>query len=248
MKRILVCVIILFFAAVNLAAEDLPKFSFRGSLGSFWNEGWGDKFYFKTFSTFTPGMTLDFNRTLRHTMYAPEIWYNIPLSRKIALSLCARYEGMKIDLEDAIYFSFEVHKKTLNADLNFYSLGWRLQWIQHNIIRPYLGLNMGYCHGDLETYHDFEAPYVFETTARVNGDGGGIFYDIIAGINVPVLPRITLFGEGDIRFTPGWKRFDNDSVETTGDIDQAEWLLTEDRRLDPLIGWILRLGIQIGIY
>jgi hypothetical protein len=238
------------FATVSLVAEDLPKLSFRGSLGSFWNEGWGEKFYFKTISQINPGLdtiTVNFNRTLRHDLLAPEIWYNIMLSNEFVFSLCARYENLKIDIEDDLPCSWMIYDKSLSADLNFYGIGGRLQWLKHIHTKPYIGISIGYCHGNLKTYQDIEFPDGSQTTVNVSGDGGGLFYDLVAGANIPVLFRSSLFVECDIRFTPGWKRFGTDSVDSIGLDERSEWLLTEDRKLDRFVGWILRVGIQIDV-
>ena len=247
MKRIIIILIILHFAIfIGLAAEDLHRFSVRGSIASFWNEGWGDKFFFKTFSWSDWQKGLDFNRTLRHTLYAnPEIWYNIMLSDRFALSVCARYEYMEMRLADYVEFSWMIHDKQLKGSLNFFSIGGRLQLMRY--FNPYLGFSMGYCYGNLTTNHVYEAPDVFISKVYVDGDGGGLFYDIVMGLNIPMVHKMSIFFEGDIRFTPGWKRFSSDKVIIEDLDDRVDWLLTEDRKLDPFLGWIIRLGVQIGI-
>jgi hypothetical protein len=206
--------IILIVIVVPLSAVEFQKLSIRGSVSKFWNEGWEDKFFIPAFSEseYQHGIP-DFNRTLDHMFYVnPEIWYTLPISDRFALAICGKYESLHFDLYDDVYFSWLEWDKNLIANLNFYSIGTRLIWMI-DLLHPYLGGSIGYCHGSLFTSHVYEVPEVFKNSVKVDGDGGGLFYDLTLGANIPFYSGMSVFLEGGIRFSPGWKRFDSDEVK-----------------------------------
>ena len=247
MFRIIILIILLF--AVQTSAIDLHKFSIRGSGSVFWNEGWGEKFFFQTFTQqewedILNGIIPDFNHTLRHTLYInPEIWWSTPISDKFSFSLTMKYEHLKFELRDSIHFSWIRWLKGLEADLNFFSIGARLGWI--GSVQPYIGSSIGYCHGDLKTRHLLDPPDSLKYSVWLDGDGGGIFYDFLGGIIVPLNDKFDFFAEVGYRYTPGWCEFEPDNIY--GDTEsQVDWLYDNDRRLSRMMGWIISLGLQIG--
>lgn len=230
---------------------DKDNLSIRLGGQTFWNEGWKMKFYYHTFSyqDYLDG-DLDFNRTLRHTTYInPEIWYEFYEVKKVSFDLVAKYEHLEFTLNDSINFSFLREHKNLEADLNFFSLGMRAKLNTQPSI--YLGINSGYCHGDLRTIQhiDRQLNYVEgnKTTVWLDGDGGGLFYDLLGGIVAEIKSGFGIFVEGGIRFTPGWEEFSVDQVY--GDDEQYGYsMVTEnERRLDRMLGFLLSIGMHYDI-
>ncbi len=246
LKKTILLILVL---SIPASALDL-QLLIRGSGDVFWNEGWEDKFFFKTFTQeewedIQNGIIPDFNRTLRHEMILnPEIWLSSPISERFAFSLSLKYQHLKIELEDSIHFSWIRWQKGLRANLNFYSIGLRLEL--DGYVQPYIGGNIGYCHGSLKTSHILDPPDSTEYSVGINGNGGGIFYDLLGGINIHLEGIFSLFIEAGYRFTPDWNEFGIDDVH--GDTDESiEWIYDNDRRLDRFRGWIISFGVQIEI-
>jgi hypothetical protein len=245
-------ILIILFLIVQVSGQEFPKFLIRGSGEMFWNEGWGDKFYFMTFTQeewddIVNGKIPDFTRTLRHDMvFNPEVWYSVPILQNFGISIAIKYEHLNLELQDSIRFSWIHWEKALSADLNFYSVGIRLS--HTSLMHPYIGANIGYCHGDLNTSHFIDPPDSNSYSILIEGDGGGIFYDFIGGIILPApfYERFGMFIEGGFRSTPGWSEFEQDNAY--GDVDRLDWLIDNDRRLGRMQGWTISAGLQIGIF
>jgi hypothetical protein len=115
----------------------------------------------------------------------------------------------------------------------------------------YLGFNSGYCFGDLRTIQHIDRRLNHvegnKTTVWLDGDGGGLFYDLLGGIVAEIKSEFGIFVEGGIRFTPGWEEFSVDQVY--GDDEQYGYsMVTEnERRLDRMLGFLLSIGMHYDI-
>lgn len=247
----LLVILCLHLCSTDIYGFDKDKLSIRLGGQTFWNEGWKMKFYYHTFSDqdIING-NLDFNRTLRHTTYInPEIWYEFYEVRKVSFDLVAKYEHLEFTLNDSINFSFLREHKSLDANLNMFSLGIRAKINTQPSF--YLGFNSGYCFGDLRTIQHIDRRLNHvegnKTTVWLDGDGGGLFYELLGGVVTKVKSGFGIFIEGGLRFTPGWEEFSVDQVY--GDDEQYGYsMVTEnERRLDRMLGFLLSLGLQYDL-
>jgi hypothetical protein len=242
--------------AGNLPDSD-GRFLIRGSTSVFWNRGWEDRFFFgpKWDSLLSAS---DCMKTLRITSFGdPEIWWRAAASDRVSFYLTAGYQHLSLRLRDsASYLDWSVGEtnwhtvteyKALEAELHFFSLGGRLCF-QKLPLSPYVGENIGLCRGTLSTSdlaHRLDNA-ILERYIHVDGSGGGLFLDIMTGVQGAIWDHLVLFAECGYRYTPEWNSFEPESVWTTLPPNRIGSWSTEDRHLK-FLGPYLSFGLQMRL-
>jgi hypothetical protein len=248
MKKILILLTCIVLASGQLLAQDSNKrFRLRSSANTFWNTGWGYRFFFgPPFDSLHSAA--DYERTLRHTTLGnPQLWWRAASSPKIALYLTLSYQYLSMSLRDSLFYPEERYQKALEARLVFFSAGYRVQ-LKLLPFEPYLGQNIGYCYGKLSTLNlreDLKEDRL-DYYVLVDGSDGGFFFDLLVGAQQQVWRDFDVFFEGGYRFTPVWHAFETESIYSTIDPSRAALWAWEDRHLK-FQGPYVALGLQVRL-
>lgn len=232
------------------------RFILRGSGSVFWNRGWEDRFFFGKWDSLNGPD--DYMRTLRNTTLGnPEVWCRLVSSEDASVYVTLNYQHMSLSLRDTMSYEEWVsgedqmplvqHYKVLEAQLDFFSVGGRLRFPSLPF-KPYLGENVGYCHGMLTTVNLRERldNHYLNRYILVDGSGGGFFFDAVAGAQQKVWRNFDVFIEGGYRFTTEWHVFEPESIWTTLPPNRVGSWAWEDRHLK-FLGPYLTLGVQVRL-
>jgi hypothetical protein len=260
------------FAIFTIDAEQTravnpSQLSLRVSGSSFWNQGWGSKFFFhygnlEDLINDSEGEMRSWNRTLQHYSGPNlEIRWAKPLSRTLAVTISGKYQHLGFRLGDSFIgdsitgFDWIRWHKLLDAKLHFISVGAGIQ-VEWKQIRPYANVDFGYCLVNLTTSQIEEgmfSPGV--SAAMVCGRGGGLFFRWTAGTSVPVWKNIRLVAESSYLFCRVWDPIPAEEVRATfddpdpDDAQQVSYnsLITGDRQISRIHGFGVSLGIEVAI-
>ena len=235
------------FSTSQLCGTQRPgRYFLRNSLNLFWNTSWDDRFYYPL----QPDDGGSANRrlgTLRNTTLGnPEIWWRVKFSSQIDVYLSVAYSYLTISLRDSLTLTDLREHKSLDARLNFFSIGGHITF-KKIPLRPYIGQSIGYCRGSLSTSamrENFSGD-ILQRYILVDGSGGGVFFDLTAGVQEPIWRSFETFIEGRLRFTPPWTNFGVDSVRGIFEDWERGWAW-QDRDIQ-IQGPSIAIGIQIRI-
>jgi hypothetical protein len=245
MKKIFMFLTCIVLVSSQLQAQDSNKrFLIRNSVNIFWNTGWGYRFFFgPPFDSLHSAA--DYERTLRHTTLGnPQLWWRAASSPKVAIYLTLSYQYLSMSLRDSLFYPQERYQKALEARLDFFSVGCRVQ-LKFLPFEPYFGQNIGYCYGKLSTLNlreDLEKNQL-DYYVLVDGSGGGFFFDLLVGAQHQVRRDFGVFIESGFRFTPVWRAIEAESIYSTRDPSRIGHWAWEDRYLK-FQGPYVALGLQ----
>jgi len=243
------------------------ELSLRISGSSFWNQGWGSKFFFH-YGTIDDlvndpqGTLRSWNRTLQHYS-APNLEIRMAkwLSQEFAVTISAKYQYISFQLGDSfigdslIGFDWIRWHKQLAARLHFVSVGAGIQ-VEWKQVRPYANMDFGYCPVGLTTNQIVEgmfSPGVSATT--VCGWGGGPFSRWTAGVSLPGWRKMRVVAESSYLYCNSWDPIPADEVRAIFDDPDPDdgqpasyhSLITGGRQVSRICGWAIALGIEVAI-
>lgn len=225
------------------------EFCIRGSVSEFWNY-WGDGFFFHTFSmdTVTENTVLDFNKIINSTLLInPELWISYDISDQFSIIASLKYQRLKYSFRDSLHMSWIRWHKTLDTELDFYSLGVGLQWHAPSV-KPYVRLDFGYCHGHLSNSEIVGDPdsIALKYWILADGSGGGGFYNLIAGATFPITGRFSLFAEFEGRFRLyNWDSF---AIKELHGDTEVPYVQQHDSDREIIIqGYMLTMGMMFNL-
>ena len=244
-KIILFALLLLQLFCIHIYAGDI-EVSVRMSYTSYWDY-YGDGFFFHTFSidTISPGALLDFNRIIRTDHIGnPQIWISFLKSRSLSMNLVARYQRLEYTFRDSLIQSIWHKWRRLDGKLNLLSIGLRLNYLKLPV-HPYLGVDLGYGFGSLETGRSISYPpdtTLYYTIADSNGGGWFVNYNI--GLTIPLNNSLGMFVEYDLRLSPQWEPFDVDWIEGNNEDITKPGVVDRNREFGRVQGIMIGAGLQ----
>jgi hypothetical protein len=250
----LIMAFLLSTTACCLAAQNGGgRFILRDSYRTMWNTGWGSRFFYCWTWFEVRGDSLVFgpwncNHVLKHRSFInPEIWCGVGAVHGVDLFATFKYDYIDMRLRDSLTFAGEYEHEALDAQLHFFSIGGRAQFVTLPL-KPYIGQSVGLCRGRVSTsqmHHDIDHDKI-SSYSVADGWGGGIFTDIAVGISQRLLGRVSLFGEWGYRFTPIWRNFAFDSVQGLGDWQTHKLSIDVDRNIR-VAGPYIAIGLEANL-
>jgi hypothetical protein len=255
MKKLIVLSVLMILVCHQLQAQDSnSRFQIRNSANIFWNTGWEDRFFHCSGWWEIRGDSLIMGPwncahvPQQTTLVNPELWWKAYSTKRVDFFLTLGYQHSKISLRDSMTFSdIWQFQDALEARLHFFSTGARVQ-LKSLPFKPYVGENVGYCLGRLVTVQLNVDPDTKQLHhyMLVDGSGGGVFVDLLAGAQQKLWRQVSVFVEGGYRFTPEWSDFKVDSVYGNKDWRSIALLAGANRNIR-VKGPYVALGLQIGL-